>query len=115
MRLHHKIAKSDHFTGTLSNNQTTASCDITRHQHTSIIVETTNLATGLQLMVSNDGVAFYYHESISLFEFDPTNHGGKYQAVVSFTNLPFRFIHIRNSGPTTGAATISLAFLTEAH
>ena len=55
MRLHHKLNNVAYFTGTLSNNQTTPSYDITRHQHLAVAVETGALTTGLQLMVSNDG------------------------------------------------------------
>ena len=96
-RLHHKIVETDHFTGTLANNQTTAAFNITRHQHTAVIIETAALTTGLQLMVSNDGTNFYYYESIALFEFDPTNHGGKYHSVTHITNFPFKFIQIHST------------------
>ena len=115
MRLHHKLNNVVYFTGTLSNNQTTPSYDITRHQHLAVAVETATLTTGLQLMVSNDGTQFYYYDTFHLFEFDPSNHAGKYQAIAHITNLPFRYIQVRNSGSTAGAATIALSFLTEAH
>ena len=116
MRLHHKLNNVAHFAGTLSNTQTTPSHDIARHQHLAVAVETAALTTGLQLMVSNDGTQFYYYDTFHLFEFDPSNHAGKYQAICARAQPPLPLHSGAELGRQPPARRRSpLSFLTEAH